>query len=537
MAVSTEFRPAGSRAFLPTAPREWEDGHLRFETGAAAWQDLHLTIQGERQEILGLRIGDRVVPAVAWPRRGAGHWRCRLTGPAVDETFVVTVWPKKLDPRAFDAMLADLDTRLPGSIAHGLDRAGAFAGRRSKPPRPATPAEDLARLRRAVDGDELGPGLAHCLALVARDPHTTLVADHPWAPIDRARRPSATALAAALIHPGNRRRDGDIAPLDRVFDTRARVDVDTPENRFLRDFVEEVTQRLRRAARSDRTREEAARLEACLATARRAASFLDVVGRPNGAAVRPSTTLLRRPGYREAHRRWLDFHRSSALEIDVPLRDDPFENTPALYEIWASLVAIAAHLTVCLRDGWRSINQSLVREHDGWSFALDWSGRALVKWGHPDGRVLTVFAQRTFSRAGDPIRATSSDQIPDLVFELACVGAPPRLLILDPKYKLWLDGSEKAGGPGVSDEAAKDRPVKADIDKMHAYRDALRRPDGTTATDAAFVLYPGATDEWYPDRAGGSTGVGAIGLRPGTDVSSHGLEATFERWLNATRRS
>ncbi|NLH82555.1 MAG: hypothetical protein GX458_17165, partial [Phyllobacteriaceae bacterium] len=94
--------------------------------------------------------------------------------------MAVPAAPRKLDAAAFDTMLADLDERLPGSIAHGLDRAGAFAGRRTKPPRPATPAEESARLRRAVDGDETGPGHVGCLEVVARDPHTTMVSEHPW---------------------------------------------------------------------------------------------------------------------------------------------------------------------------------------------------------------------------------------------------------------------------------------------------------------------------------------------------------------------
>lgn len=536
MAVSTEFRPAGAGMSVRSTPREWEEGRLLLHVDADGWEELRLDIQGERQEVYGLRVGEYVVPAVDWPRRGAGHWRGRLIGPHLDERFEVSVLPKKLDAAAFDAMLVDLDERLPGSITHGLDRAGAFAGRRSKPPRPSTPAEELARLRRAIDGDETGPGLAHCLALVARDPHTTLVAEQPWTSVEHARRPATTALRAALVHPGNVRSADGILRLDRVFDTRACIDLDTPENRFLRGFTEEVGRRLRRVARSSNRGEEVARLGAVLERGRRTAAFLDGVGLPKGGALHPSMVLLHRPGYRDAHRRWLDLRRSSALEVALPLRDTSLENTPALYEIWASLVAIEALVALCLRQGWRLIGQSLVVEHGGWSFDLGWDGRTLLEWRHPDGRGLKVAAQRTFTPTTRSIRATSHGQRPDLVFELSRAERPPRLLILDPKYKLAMDDATDAQERGFRAGRAGGGPLEADLDKMHAYRDALRRPDGTTAVDVAYILFPGAENPWFADAPGRATGIGAIGLRPGIGTSAEYLETAFERWLEAADR-
>jgi predicted component of viral defense system (DUF524 family) len=58
------------------------------------------------------------------------------------------------------------------------------------------------------------------------------------------------------------------------------------------------------------------------------------------------------------------------------------------------------------------------------------------------------------------------------------------VLIFDPKYKL---DSEQSG------EQPKAKPKKADIDAMHAYRDAIRDEQGHRVVQYAAILYPGPT--------------------------------------------
>ena len=59
----------------------------------------------------------------------------------------------------------------------------------------------------------------------------------------------------------------------------------------------------------------------------------------------------------------------------------------------------------------------------------------------------------------------------------------PRLFVFDPKYKLDSEGLDEEGLVG--------RPKKSDIDKMHAYRDAIRGYGGRQVIDYAAILYPG----------------------------------------------
>ena len=59
----------------------------------------------------------------------------------------------------------------------------------------------------------------------------------------------------------------------------------------------------------------------------------------------------------------------------------------------------------------------------------------------------------------------------------------PRLFVFDPKYKLDSEGHDE--------ESLTGRPHKTDIDKMHAYRDAIRGEGGKRVIEYAAILYPG----------------------------------------------
>ena len=59
------------------------------------------------------------------------------------------------------------------------------------------------------------------------------------------------------------------------------------------------------------------------------------------------------------------------------------------------------------------------------------------------------------------------------------------------------------------------RPRKVDIDKMHAYRDAIRTGSGGVVVTAAAILYPGESQTY-------STGLAAIGAVPGRSDEARG---------------
>jgi hypothetical protein len=79
---------------------------------------------------------------------------------------------------------------------------------------------------------------------------------------------------------------------------------------------------------------------------------------------------------------------------------------------------------------------------------------------------------------------------------------PARVYLLDPKYKLE--------GEFLEGESSDGKPRKVDIDKMHAYRDAIRDEKGRRIVRYAAILYPGPGIAY----AGGLEGLTAY---PGLD--------------------
>jgi predicted component of viral defense system (DUF524 family) len=85
--------------------------------------------------------------------------------------------------------------------------------------------------------------------------------------------------------------------------------------------------------------------------------------------------------------------------------------------------------------------------------------------------------------------------------------SPVSVYLFDPKYKLEGDFLEAESGDG--------RPKKVDINKMHAYRDAIRDDEGRRAVRCAAILYPGPAMVY-------AEGLEAVTAYPG-------LEQAFER--------
>lgn len=78
-------------------------------------------------------------------------------------------------------------------------------------------------------------------------------------------------------------------------------------------------------------------------------------------------------------------------------------------------------------------------------------------------------------------------------------GQASEFVLFAPKYKL------------VADEEGSGTPVKADVDKMHAYRDAIRGRDNAHGVRFAATIYPGESI-WYGHE---TAALGAQPERPG----------------------
>lgn len=526
--VSSDFEFLDRRGQAVSAPPEWEPATIVLPIDPGDWKRATLSIQGASQEIVLRKVDGEIRPTADWGLRGSGQWQLTL---ALDNKTIVVnrsilVLPRKLDTSSFQRLLEDLDYRLIGSITHSLDRMGAFAGARERPPAPATAAEEMDRLRRAVVGDATGPGLAYALEKIADAPHSILRHTHAWRSLDRARAPVAGRLHESLRAIVNAPAwNGGLHMMERVWNAEPYVDHDIFENRVLRLFASTVARRLRFiSSRVPETARESSELLTSLAKGSLAARFLDDVGDLRAAPSSPSMVMIRRPEYRIAWRRWLEFNRSSRLNIELAPRSSPIRNAPWLYEVWGALLVIDVLLDACAGVGWRVHRESLFGRADAWFADLNWDGRTIVELKRGDGEFVRVTPQRRFSPSGGAWRSLSFSQVPDLVIEITKTNERPKLLIFDPKYKLVGDTDVPTGMQEIfaedADAISTGRPVKADIDKMHAYRDAIRFADGCPAVAFAAILFPGFATQWYGEE------VAAISAQP---LSSEATRADIAR--------
>ena len=392
------------------------------------------------------------------------------------------------------------------SVALALQRTGGLAGVALFPPGESTLAEEVHRLRRAILGTERRPGLAAVLHELAMDPHRVLRPTEAWAPTDQARRPAPARLAHALVHGRNLRPDGTVA---RVLDARVEHETDVYENRLVNAFVLLLERRIRWLAPAVRKRgskpveREVETLARILRDARRRASFLDGVGELGGIPDRVSMVLLNRPAYRAVLDGYLELHRRIAARFEDPALDAPLENLPYLYQVWGTLQVIRALLDAGADLGYAQHRQELVmRTRDGVVVRVLQNGEPALVLRHPaTGVEAAVIPQPTYGRRGTrDVRSFTYDQKPDVAVVVRRPGERPRLWLFDPKYKL--------DGEPLEEEPAAGKPMKVDIDKMHAYRDAIRHESGERVVEYAAIMYPGPAVE-YP------VGIDALSAIPG----------------------
>lgn len=505
--ATSRLRPLDSRGNALDAPREWTPGLVEVAIETNLWERARLD-RGDRELPLSLRrVGDGQKVVAEWPRSGTGHYELRLSLPdAAEETVAWTVEPEKISLAAYFQMLEDLELRLPVSIALGLRRLGTLTGLHFEEPAQSTLAQELARLRRAVDGTAGRPGLSAVLAAVARDPHRALSSSESWVPRERARRIDPSQLPRVLTRGSNLTLDRLPAKLPEA---RVEESVDVYENRLLATFHEQTEGRLRRLrkvlakTRRMRLTEECDALIARLSRGRAEATFLDEVGSLAHRPERLTMVLLRRPEYRYGLEGYLELHRSAVARLEEPDLEAPLEQLPSLYQTWGVLQALDVLLEVAAEEGFEVRRQRVVSVEPNGVFVrvLPDGNPAVVLRRAADETQVRLIPQRTYSPGGDGYRSISYRQRPDVAIEVERDGERGRVLLLDPKYKL--DSDTSGGGPG--------RPKKIDIDAMHAYRDAIRDEDGERAVELAAILYPGPVTRFDP-------GLCALSAVPGAEA-------------------
>jgi hypothetical protein len=476
------------------APEEWARGFIEILCEAEQLDSLRLVCNGVDLDVVSRKIGEDRRIVAEWPLSGAGHYELELTtGSAGEQERVLyTVPSRKLGSDSVERMVADLQEKLPASIAIGLQRAGALAGIDLLPPDESTLATELNRIRRSIEGTPSRAGLVRLLQRIQEHPYRVLRSHETWTERERARRVDPTRLVQAFSRAGNLNEHH--LPI-RVPERRVEQSADVYENRLLKAFHDQVNAKARRVLEALRRRSsatlaaEAEGLVERLAFARRSARFLDDVANLAESPSRVTMVLTKRPEYREALEGFIEFRRRALIQLREPALDAPFENLPELYQSWGTLLVIDELLGLANEHRYDVRHQRLAHRSDGglWIEVLR-DGSSAVVLVHPESeRVVRLIPQRTYSRKHSSMHSVSFNQIPDIAVEVSD-GLATRIYIFDPKYKLQ---SEQQEG-----QQAKARPKKVDIDAMHSYRDAIRDDMGDHIVRFAAILYPGPTERF-----------------------------------------
>lgn len=484
-------------------PLEWSGAQIEVLVPSEDWSKTTLSLQRRDLPLRLAKAPDRIYMVAEWPQSNPGNYRLDLNYPGGCEQRIVTITPRKISENSFARMLSDLEAAFPAAVAIALQRLGAFAGIDILPPDQTTLAQEVTRLHRAIDGTTTRAGLAAVLEDISKRPHQILQVYEPWVKVSQARRPHPARIKDAIC------RGYNFSPDNRptsVLDTRVEHTFDVYENRLVRFFLHQVDLRLRivtravlNAAPESQLLESIHSLTTRLARAKRQAAFLNSVSLLTDLPTCTTMVLLNTPAYRSAFQGYLEFRRSYTVRIDEPRLDSPLENVPALYQLWGTMAVIQVLLECAAEAGYRVKKHSLMRRDEGGlCFRVLPDGEPVVILVHPESEmVVKLIPERTYKKAG-VLRSITFQQRPDIALEIESPNTKTRILLFDPKYKLR---SEDSGVPSDEEDETSPPgvPKKVDIDKMHAYRDAIRGSGLERAVSYAAILYPGSEIRYADD--------------------------------------
>jgi len=344
--------------------------------------------------------------------------------------------------------------------------------------------------------------ICHALQTIWRNPHRRLVTEERWVLLSEASSVDADTILMMLQHPEHLRpyRGGSLSTLaqrlkgkvpERVFERRVTETLDTPENRFIKRFMDIVLywcdelQRLNYWQKAQSHQPDLQTLREFVRFLRADPLFADV----GELEIFPASSqvLLRRDGYRECLQVYRLLHIARAPIFDR--LQDAIDNRriDQLYEFWCFF-----KLAEELCDGQQPKFKGTLESDEG---GLRYGLSAEL------GKGCQLVYNRTFSHGKESGHSYSVSLRPD--FSLMKGGQP--LVVFDAKFrfderdlerlKRMSETADEAIDEEMDDAQQKgdmERLAKhADICKMHTYRDAL------IGCRAAIILFPGTRGVFY----------------------------------------
>lgn len=304
----------------------------------------------------------------------------------------------------------------------------------------------------------------------------------------------------------------------RVDAPRGRLSFDTVENRFVRHALEQCKGLIYHFI--DHPKLHAGLLDDCramLAVLEPVASAAFVAeASPLPRFHAPSQALAKADGYREVFQFWnhLTRHVSLPRGNAETVRLLEGRNMATLYEYWVFVKILQSTVDI---TGRKPSEPPVIRRDElGESLSLGLTT--------PLGPDLQIVFNRSFTRSA--ATAYSTPLRPDVTLEVG-----ETRYVFDAKYRL----DRFDAGEHDSDDAATYK--RADLYKMHAYRDAISGVKG------AFVVYPGTEFKFFerggdlrrrPADVENLDGVGAVPLRPADEAPEGMLRALLQILISAS---
>jgi hypothetical protein len=477
-------------------------------TQQQVWEDLRPFSQRLTADVL-VRFGNAV-----------GLFRTRDFG--LLETF-----SGKLDSAAWEQMLREI-TEEAVALPFAAGGGAALPFDRCVAEQPDLLYHTFLYLRAILLADG-ADSLPAALAAVVREPHRQLLRTHQLTPLERVQGVDAQCLAAFLDRGHPQRAKGAAAASllaqslrghlpEAMRQSVALSNLDTPENRFVRSFLEMSSgliasmRRVVEARPSIGTALATTLLADCDAMDRRLAPYqAHALWREVGRmALLPfaSPVLQQRRGYREVYRHFSRLRL--AAQVPLSLEQMRFllesKDIARLYELWA-FFRVARVIRELLGPPGHAEGPTATEfeAHVRWGLRVAWNCG------------IELYYNPHFSRSSTGNRAYSLPLRPDIGLRVA-QGVNAGWHLLDAKFRL--EAGEASTAEGAGEERAY---LREDLHKMHAYRDAI----GDART--AWVLYPGNGSRFFGVEGGevcdrqtlpknGLEGVGAVSLLPGEDA-------------------
>jgi predicted component of viral defense system (DUF524 family) len=260
--------------------------------------------------------------------------------------------------------------------------------------------------------------------------------------------------------------------------------------------------------------------------------------------------LHRREGYRDIFRAYLDFELAAKLSWrgTEGAYQGAQRDIAQLYEYWAflRLAGLIADLVGTSFD----VSAVLEPHGDGLAIGLR-TGKQTVVTGTVQRLGRRLALEFCFNKTFDPSSTEAGTWTipmrPDYSLTISAAGDEPAyfepvILHFDAKYRInqvselfgQLIAAEQRSEQDLEEISLRGGVKRADLLKMHAYRDAIRRSVG------AYVLYPGNNDvtgeaSCYTEYRELLPGIGAFSFRPSNDgdpVGARVLRAFLDQVLD-----